>query len=212
LESTVDGEITQVSRNLPIGAAGLRVGGTYRFSAWCRTQRLDKPGAIRIAALTRELKSRGSWQLPFPAAGDWQEVSTEVVVPAEGAELLRVMIHVEGPCRVWVDDFQVQEVDAQGTARPIMHGGLPAQHQLYTQWVELYHGDGRPYLQFGVAIPPPAVEPVGAVTVGAFRAEDGSEAVIAVNATDAARQAVLRWTGASRTIELAPAEVRLLRR
>ena len=101
---------------------------------------------------------------------DWHEVSVDVVVPAEGADMLRVMIHVDGPCRVWVDDFQVAEVDAQGTARPIVRDGLPSQHQLYKQWIELYHGRGRPYLQFGVAIPPPTVEPTGAVEVGAFRA------------------------------------------
>jgi len=212
LESTVEGEATQVSRNLPIGAAGLRVGGTYRLSAWCRTERLNKPAAVRIAALTHDLKSRGSWQLPFPAPGDWQQVTAEVVVPAEGAEVLRVMIHVEGPCRVWVDDLQVQEVDAQGTARPIMNSGLPPQHQLYKQWVDVYHGEGRPYLQFGVSIPPPAVEPPGAVAVGAFRADDSSDAVIVVNATDATRQAVLRWGGQSMRVELAASEVKLLRR
>ena len=126
--------------------------------------------------------------------------------------MLRVMIQVEGPCRVWVDDFQVAEVDAQGTARPIVRDGLPPQHDLYKQWIELYHGEGRPYLQFGEAIPPPSVEPAGAVQVGAFRAADGSEAVIAVNATDAARQATLRWDGKSRRIELMPGEVKLVLR
>jgi hypothetical protein len=126
--------------------------------------------------------------------------------------MLRVMIHVEGPCRVWVDDFQVAEVDAQGTARSIVRDGLPPQHQLYKQWIELYHGGGRPYLQFGVAIPPPSVEPAGALQVGAFRAEDGSEAVIAVNVTDATRQATLRWDGRSRHVELMPGEVKLLAR
>jgi glycosyl hydrolase family 30 len=121
-----------------------------------------------------------------------------------------VMIHVDGPCRVWVDDFRVMEVDAQGTARPIVRDGLPSQHQLYGQWIELYHGGGRPYLQHGVAIPPPTVEPTGAVEVGAFRAADGSEAVIAVNATDTTQQATLRWDGKSKRVELMPSEVKLL--
>lgn len=135
-----------------------------------------------------------------------------MVLPVEGAEVLRVMIQVEGPCRVWVDDLQVAEVDAQGTARPIMRDGLPSQHQFYKQWIDLYHGRGRPYLQFGVAIPPPSVEPAGAVQVGAFRAEDGSEAVIAVNVTDATRQATLRWDGKSRSIELLPSQLKQLSR
>jgi len=159
VESETAGEITQVSRNLPIGPADLHAGGRYRLSAWCRTERLEKPAAINIAALTQDLQSRGSWKPPFPAPGDWHEVSTDVVVPAEGAEMLRVMIHVDGPCRVWVDDFRVLEVDAQGTASPIMRDGLPSQHQFYKQWIDLYHGVARPDLQHGVAIPPPTVEP-----------------------------------------------------
>lgn len=134
-----------------------------------------------------------------------------MVVPDEGAEVLRVMIHIDGPCRVWVDDFRVAEVDAQGTARSIVRDGLPSQHDLYEQWIALYHNTGRPYLQFGEAIPPPVVEPAGAIQVGAFRAADGSEAVIAVNATDTARQATLRWGSGSHRIELMPSAVQLIK-
>jgi hypothetical protein len=188
----------------------LRAGGEYRLSAWCRTERLDKPAAINIAALGKELKSYGSWRLPFPEPGDWREVSADVEVPAEGAEIVRVMIHVAGPCRVWVDDFRVAELDAQGTARPIVRDGLPPQHDLYKQWIDLYHGAGRQYLQFGEAIPPPSVEPPGSVQVGAFRAADRSEAAIAVNVTHAPRQATLSWDGNSTRVELMPGEVKLL--
>ena len=160
--------------------------------------------------MTRELQGHGSWRLPFPELGDWREVAVEVVAPAEGAEFLRVMIHVDGPCRVWVDDFQVLELDAQGAARPILRDGLPPQHPLYKQWIELYHGAGRPYLQFGEAIPPPKVEPAGALQVGAFRAADGTQTVIAVNATDTAQQATLRGHGKSKRVELQPSQVKLL--
>ncbi len=212
LENTSAGEITQVSRNLPIGEGGLRAGGKYRLSAWCRTERLEKPAAINIAALAPQLQSLGAWRLPFPEPGDWREVSEDVVAPAQGAEVLRVMIHVEGPCRVWVDDFQVAEVDAQGVARPIIRDGLPPQHDLYEQWVRLYHGEGRPYLQFGAAIPPPAVEPAAAVRVGAFRAPDGSEAVIAVNAADVPVEAALRSGARSQRVQFMPWEVKLLPR
>lgn len=210
VESESAGEITQVSRNLPIGPGGLRAGGKYRFSAWCRTERLGKPAAINIAALTQELQSRGSWRLPFPEPGDWREVAVEVVAPAEGAEFLRVMIHIDGPCRVWIDDFRVLELDAQGVARPILRDGLPPQHRLYKQWIELYHGAGRPYLQFGEAIPPPKVEPAGALQVGAFRAADGTQTVIAVNPTDTAQQATLRGHGKLKRVGLQPSQVKLL--
>jgi hypothetical protein len=209
LESAA-GEITQVSRNLPVAAASLRAGGRYRISAWCRTERLAKPTSINLAALGKNLTGLGSWWLPFPDPGDWREVTTDVVVPASGAEMLRVMIHVEGPCRVWVDDFRVAEVDAAGAARPLVLEGLPPQHDLYKQWVQLYHGPGRPYLQLGEAIPPPAVAPDDAVRVGAFRAADGSMAVVVVNASDRLQQATLQWRDWSKRIQLAPWEVTLL--
>ncbi len=210
LENTTAGEITEVSRNLPIGAAGLLAGRKYRFSIWCRTERLTKPAAINIVALTREFKNLGSWNLPFPEPGDWREVSADVLAPAEPAEMLRVMIHAEGPCRVWVDDFRVAELEAQGVARPIVRDGLPPQHHVHKQWIDLYHGVGRPYLEFGTAIPPPVVEPAGALQVGAFRDPDGSEAVIAVNVANKTRQATLWRRGRSTRVELAPSEVRLL--
>ena len=101
-------------------------------------------------------------------------------------------------------------MDPQDTARPIMLDGLPGQHALYKQWIELYHGAGRPYLEFGVAIPPPSVEPDGALYAGAFRAADGSRIVIAVNATDQGQQATLRGDGQSRRVELMPSDVKLI--
>ena len=202
----------ELPRRLSKRIIGLRGGGKYRLSAWCRTERLERPAAINIAALGPQLNSLGAWRLPFPQPGDWREVSAEVVVPAPGAEVLRVMIHVEGPCRLWVDDFQVTEVDAEGAPRPILRDGLPPQHDLYEQWVRLYHGEGRPYLQFGAAIPPPAVEPAGAVRVGAFRAPDGSQAVIAVNAADVPGEATLRRGAESQRVQFMPWEVKLLRR
>ncbi len=211
LESSTAGEITEVSRNLPIGPSGLLAGRTYRFSVWCRTERLAKPAAIGIIVPNQKMKSRGSWKLPFPEPGDWREVSVDVVVPAEPAEVVRVMIRAEGPCRIWVDDFRVAELDAQGTAMPIMRDGLPSQHQLYKQWVDLYHGVGRPYLQFGTAIAPPLVEPAESLYVGAFRAPDGSEAVIVVNAANETRQATFRRRGKSARVKLAASEARLLK-
>jgi hypothetical protein len=210
LENDLAGDITQVSRNLSISPAGLRPGGKYRVSAWCRTERLEKPAAINIAALSRELRSRGSWRLPFPTAGDWHDVSTDVTVPATGADIVRVMIHVEGPCRVWVDDFRVDEVDFDGAVHPIVGDGLPAQHRLYQQWIALYHGAGRPYLQLGAAVPPPRAEPAGSVHVGAFRAVDGREAIIVANAKDTRQEVTLLSTGRSVRVSLGPLEMKLL--
>lgn len=204
-------EVTQVSRNLPVGPGGLLPGGRYRISAWLKVGRLDKPAAINIAALGAELKSAGSWKLPFPAPGDWKETAADVVIPPKGADTLRVMIHVGGPCQVWADDFAVSELGPDGVARPLVRDGLPSQHDLYRQWIQLYHGEGRRYLQFGQAVPPPPMESGGPVSVGSFRAEDGSVATIAVNRSDGPQTVAFRLNGQPRSVPFGPWDVKLVR-
>lgn len=121
------------------------------------------------------------------------------------------MIHLEGPCRVWIDDVSLAEVRADGTTGPAMNPGLPPQHDLYRQWIALYHGEVRPFLQMGVSLPPPTAEPRGELALGAFRAPDGREAVIAVNASGAPHSATLRRAGREHRVEFGPWEVKLLR-
>jgi hypothetical protein len=209
IEHATNGIITQVSRNVPVGPGGLAPGRRYRIAAWLRTGSLARPAAIGIAALGDNLKSHGSWKLPFPAPGEWQEVSAEIE-PAADAKVVRIMIHVEGACRVWVDDVRLLEILADGATRPPMRDGLPPQHDLYRRWVALYHGEGRPFLQMGVSLPPPAADPPGRLALGAFRAPDGREAVIAVNASDAPHAAALRRAGFERRVEFGPWEVKLI--
>jgi hypothetical protein len=91
-----------------------------------------------------------------------------------------------------------------------MRDGLPPQHDLYRRWVALYHGEGRPFLQMGASLPPPVADPPGRLALGAFRAPDGREAVIAVNASDAPHAATLRRAGLARREAFGPWEVKLL--
>lgn len=209
IEHATNGVITQVSRNVTVGPAGLVPGRRYRLSAWLRTGSLARPAAIGIAALGTGMVSRGSWTLPFPAPGDWREVSAEIEPPAD-AKVIRMMIHIEGASRVWVDDVCLSEILADGTARPLMHDGLPPQHDLYSRWVALYHGEGRPFLQMGVSLPPPFADPPGRLALGAFRAPDGREAVIAVNASDAPHSTTLRRAGTEQRVEFGPWVVKLV--
>ncbi len=211
IETARQGEITQVSRNLPVGPGAMVPGKKYRLSAWLRVGRLEKPAAIGIAALGVNLRSAGSWKLPFPRAGEWKEVTADVLVPMDGSTVLRIMIHVDGPCQVWIDDFRVSEFGSDGVARPVILEGLPTQHDLYRQWVRLYHAEGRPYLQLGKAVPPPSIDGAVPISMGAFQAEDGSRAAIAVNRSGASANAMVRWNGAAKPIDLGPWEVKLIR-
>jgi hypothetical protein len=62
----------------------------------------------------------------------------------------------------------------------------------------------------GASLPPPVADPPGRLALGAFRAPDGREAVIAVNASDAPHAATLRRAGLARREAFGPWEVKLL--
>ncbi len=217
LENTGDTTV-QVSQNVPIGKGGLTPGVPYALRAWLRTERLARPNAVNFAALTRALEARGSWRLPFPPAdGQWHQVSAPFTTPAD-ADFLRIMIHVSGDARVWVDDLAVVEPD---TGRVAEVDAAPADHDLVRQWSALFHGEGRPYLLHGRMLHPPPLEsdtvaygggrPVPAILHNAFRAADGSEAVVLANVTNVPRTGRLHWRGEVRSVTLAPQEVSLVR-
>ena len=219
LENSLDTEIVQVSQNVTVGPGHLQAGRTYRLRLRAKVEHLAKANAINIAALTPNLASKGSWRIPFPASGDWADASVEFTMPPE-ATFLRVMVHVNGPCRLWIDDLALDEqVDEKW--QPLLHQGLPPEHDFVKQWVELFHGDGRPYLMLGKMIRPPKLiapaPPAGArppfspIMLNAFRALDGSEAVIIVNATDEEQTVRFEWRQETRALQLAPWTMRLVK-
>jgi hypothetical protein len=213
------GELTvQVSQNVPIGRGGLAPGVPYRLRAWLRSERLARPNAIGFAALTQALEGKGgNGRLPFPEAdGQWREVSAAFTVPA-AADFLRIMVHVSGDARVWVDDLAILD---DATGQTVEVDATPADHDLTRRWSELFHGEGRPYLLQGRMLHPPVLEAeriayrgreIPAILHNAFRAPDGTEAVILANVTNEPRSGTLRWRGEAQAVSLAPQEVRLLR-
>ncbi len=220
LENAADTDMVQVSQNVTVGD-GLSVGKTYRLSAWLKTGDMAKPNAVGFAVFKPELKSTGAGgRLVFPAAGeDWTRRSAEFTVP-EGATMLRIMINVEGRAKAWVDGMTLEEVLPNGATRVAMRPETPPDYKLMKRWVELYHGEGRPYLQFGRMLHPPRPmadtitwhgKPMCAVQHNAWRAPDGSEAVIAVNATLAKQTATLEWKGREHRLALEPGDAVLIK-
>jgi len=219
LENVVDGDIVQVSQNVPVTepGAGLAVAGAYRLSAWLKTGFMARPGAVNFAFFGPSMKPLGAGRrLPFPAAGpDWSRAAADFTVP-EGAETMRIMIHVEGKARAWVDDMTLEEVLPDGMAREARYTGVTADTQFMRRWVELYHGEGRPWLQFGRMLHPPKLTCASityrglatpAVLHNAFRAPDGREAVVLANATRLRQTVALRWKGKELLLELKPDEI-----
>jgi len=219
LENDGQDQIVQVSQNVDICDA-FRIGGTYRLSAWMKTARLAKPNRIALATLKAGLQSTGGWGIELPAEGTqgWTRGEVTFTIP-EGSEYLRLMLHVEGPAKVWLDDLALEEVLDDGSARPVLRPETPRDHALMARWVELFHGAGRPYLLLGRMLHPPKLETgvttyagreFPAILHNAYRAPDGSEAVIAVNVTDEPQDGRLTWHDRTRDLRLKPWEVRLL--
>ncbi|MEW6356927.1 MAG: DUF6259 domain-containing protein [Planctomycetota bacterium] len=221
LECAKDDDVTQVSQNVPIGENGLKPGSRYRLSLWYKAELLPKSNSIPFAALDRQLKSKGGGQIPIAQGSDWQRGEAEFTVP-EGADFLRIMLNIVGPCKIWLDDTALDEAAGDGQWRPVMTKGIPPDHDLAVQWVNLFHGEGRPYLLWGRMLHPPKltcgeieVRPdcrLPAILHNAFSAPDGSEAVIAVNITNEVQQGTLAWAAKTIDLSLKPWEARLIKK
>ena len=219
LENKLDTDIVQVSQNVPVGPGYLETNHTYRLRVRAKVEQLAKANAIGLAALTPKLGSKGSWGIPLPAPGDWAQGSVEFTMPAE-ATVLRIMLNVNGPARLWIDDLALEErVDGQW--QPLMTPGLPPEHDFVERWVKLFHGDGRPYLMLGEMIHPPKLlapapatdewAPFAPIMLNAFRAPDGSEAAIIANATGEEQTVRFQWQQQTQSLQLAPWTMRLVK-
>ncbi len=221
LENTNSSDVVQVSQNVSVDDAGFAAGGRYRLSAWLKTERMAHPGAVNFAVFAPGLKSTGqSGHLTFPAPGSgWVRVSADFAVPA-GAEMLRIMCHVSGEARAWVDDVALESVLPDGGAREVRYEGLSSDARFMQKWVALYHGEGRPWLMYGKLLHPPTLacatvtyrdRPTPAVFHNAFQAPDGKVAVALANATREPQAVTLSRRGKALSITLEADDVVLVK-
>jgi hypothetical protein len=222
LRNTEPGQIAQVAQNVTVGG-NLQPGRTYRLSAWMKTAGVKQANAITLATFATGLKATGGWRIAVPRSdSDWTRGSADFSVPA-ASEMLRIMLHLSGPGTLWLDDLRLEEVRADGTVAEVQRPKWPLDHELMRQWVELFHGAGRPYLLLGRMVHPPELK-VGtveswnrqfpAVLHNAFQAPDQSVAVVLVNVSDVPQTVELAWPGANRrqSLTLQAWQVRLVPR
>ena len=212
LENTNRGDIVQVSQNVTVDDSGFTAGGKFRLSAWLKTEQMAQPNGVNFAVFAQELKSAGQGgSLTFPAAGaGWARVSSDFTVPA-GAEMLRIMIHINGLAKAWVDEVTLEEVLPDGAVKAVQYTGQSSDARFMQKWVALYHGEGRPWLQYGRLLHPPKLEcatityrdrPTPSVFHNAFRAPDGKIAVVLANATREPQTVTLSRRGKSMPLTL----------
>lgn len=218
LESPEEDDIAQVSQNVLVGASGLAIGRAYRLSLWYRAPSLTRDNAVVFGAFDSSWQSKGTWRIPLTASDVWRQGTAEFTVP-EGAVLVRFMLHLLGPATVWLDDVALEEQSAEGEWQVLCGTGLPPEHEAFKRWVELFHGEGRPYLLLGRMLTPPrlvteeATAPSGpfpSVFRNAFRAPDGREAVVLGNGTARVQRGRLSWKGKAMDVRLSPWELRLV--
>ncbi|MCX6897624.1 MAG: DUF6259 domain-containing protein [Verrucomicrobia bacterium] len=220
LENAADSDIVQVSQNVMVSEGGLIGGMKYRLSAWIKVGHMARPNEIWIAGFTESEGWKGIGKIIMPTIGvGWARETAEFTMPSNST-ILRVMIHVAGKAVVWVDDMTLEEVLPDGTTRAAICSNTPPDQKLMKRWVELYHGEGQPFLQFGRMLHPPKLtaettiwrgKPMAAIQHNAWRAPDGSEAVIAVNATLTKQTATLNWKGREQNLALEPGDAALIK-
>lgn len=229
LECAAGERLVQMSQNVPVSASALAVGRTYRLSAWLKTDRAKGATAFSALFLKRPSGADGGTRLRFPKPEEgWKFVQADVTVPKD-AESLRVMLQAGEDSLVWVDSLKLEEVGPDGASREvIVSERRDASEDFMRRWVALYHGPARKWLAYGTAIRPPLIscddQPFEMNLYGgthfegrrptvfhsAWRAADGTEALVFVNATDKAQSIAYRWKGATRKLTLKPDEIRLI--
>ncbi|MEI7806884.1 MAG: DUF6259 domain-containing protein [Verrucomicrobiota bacterium] len=220
LENLKATDTVQISQNVDVNTKTFSAGRKYRLSAWMKTAAAEKQNGINFGFFLANGKFASAGRLVMPPAGaGWKKVEAEFLVP-DGATMMRIMIQAGNVAKVWVADMVLAEVLPDGSAKPVQQSSDQPLQEFMKQWVTLYHGAGRPYLEFGRMLHPPTLKcaritrgsfTLSAIQHNAYRAADGTEAVVLANATWEKQTATLLWQGRSQSIELLPAEVRLIK-
>ncbi len=202
LKNKSNDDIVQISQNVSMDRRTFEKEKQYRLSAWMKTETMQQKNGINFGLFAPGLKSLGGGRLMFPSPGaGWQRVSADFKVP-DGCEMMRIMIHVNGMSKAWVDDMTLEEVLADGKAKEVCYTGRSSETTFMKQWVALYHGKATPWLRNGCLLHPPRLicktlsyrnRDMPAVFHNAFRAEDGREAVVLANATREPQKVTLFW-------------------
>lgn len=206
------------AQNYEVGG-DFRPGATYRLSAWMRSEKIEGANGIAIKAFAPGMRALQTWQLPYPThQPEWERRKIEFTIP-EGTAVMRLVLSLGGGGVVWLDDLRMEKLSSDGVAADALRTDLPIDHELMRRWLELYHGEGRPYLLFGKMLHPPPVQIQGredprtlpSVLHNAFEAPDGSRAVILANWTALPQNLSLIWNDQRHAITLSPYEVHIIK-
>ncbi|MBL8992031.1 MAG: hypothetical protein JNM63_01740, partial [Spirochaetia bacterium] len=191
------------------------------LTAWTKTTKGFRSAGIFIDFFGKGWKGlHVSGKIPHPSEGaGWKSGTIEFTIPPE-TDFMRLMIASEGPGKMNVDAVTLVEITAEGKVAGPVPFAHSAQAATLRKWVELYQGEGRPYLLLGRMLHPPKLDvetirfgdrDFPAILHNLFRSPDGSEALVLASAADELVRATLYWKNQSQLIELKAGEIRLIR-
>ena len=157
LEGEQESEGIQAYTYVPVNAAPVRVGGTYRLRLRMRSAGLAGTGGVTVEALDcpdwRVWKQLGVWRTEVAKAADWAEHAITFTIP-QGVQTLRLVLHLKGKGKVWFDEVRLEEVRSDGTAIGLVRPGN-AVFKLLRQWTQLAAAGAGKYLMLGKTLHPP---------------------------------------------------------
>jgi hypothetical protein len=237
VENSVTGSTTNISQTMgvgeyerEVGSHGPEIGKNYRLIFQYKTERSGTESKITVNSLNTEEDKTGNWDFTLQSGPKWQLGEIFFKIP-ESTVQMQVILQTTGISKIWLSGLSLEEKDDAGEYHMVMEKPiLEAEEYLGRQWVKLFHGEGKPYLLLGKMLHPPKMEvdkvvcppfPLEelpqprrewpAILHNAYRAPDGSEAVIAVNITDQNQTGNLSRNRKKIKINLSPWEIKLIR-
>jgi hypothetical protein len=142
----------------------------------------------------------------FPSDGKW----TRLELSAEAEGELTVLFIAKKGAKFLLDDIRLTK-----DGRDVMQSGETRWTDFYRRWISLYCGEMSKFLVRGRRIRAPEVRcekirlggegrEVDAVCTAAYRADDGEEAAILVNATWREQTVEMSWGGLRKTVVVTP--------
>ena len=179
--------------------------GRYTVSCWVKSE--NDLAEFKLGSANGELAS-----VKLPSDGKWTRL--ELSADAEGE--LTVLFFAKFGAKFLLDDISLtkdgEEVVQSGDTRWI---------DFYRRWIALYCKDAAKFLARGRRIRAPETKSVkirlggegrevDAVCAAAYRADDGEEAAVLVNATWSKQKVEVTWNGSSNTVTVEPGGIVLL--
>lgn len=179
-----------------------------------------KPGRYAVSCWVAEANGLGEMMLGtsaggrasvrLPVAKEWTRVSAEVEISGED---LVVIFHLPLGTRFVLDDVRLER-----DGREVMKETEAEDTAFCRKWIDLYCREASKWLLHGRRIRAPelvcdkiriggAGREVNAVCPAAYRAADGTEAVVFANGTKVRRHFRYRWKGTWRDGVLAPMDI-----